>query len=232
MAFLQQMQRNGSEKLGSDRLRAQYAEAQLNNGTAKLLVEYVLDMIVGRYLNQTDEGWLPTYGNIIKHSTNLDKFYDLFLQLNDKVSHFLRSTNSTELSGAKSIKFQLVQDAAPFLRDIAAPRLAGMQARAKRGAQLLKETQKRQAELQNEIARTVRNGWVAPGAKWLSHRVIYYYLPDLKSMALQWSYARQWLTVELEEIFEVCQGREAEFKSHDKEPPRIKYMSGGGGRVS
>ena len=58
----------------------------MNNGTANFLVQHVLDVIVGRRLNETDEVEGPTYGNIIDHSTRLDKLCDLFPQLNDHVS--------------------------------------------------------------------------------------------------------------------------------------------------
>ncbi|KAJ4214054.1 hypothetical protein NW759_010580 [Fusarium solani] len=196
-----------------------YAEAQMNNGTANFLVQHVLDVIVGRRLNETDEVEGPTYGNIIDHSTRLDKLCDLFPQLNDHVSKAIRSANRTELNTYQLNRLKRIQDVAPFLRDIAAPRLDGMRARAKRGVQLLKETEKRQAELQSEIERTLRNGWLGPRVEWLSRRIICYYLPDLKSMVLQWSHARQWLAVESEEVFEIYQGRQAEFRLLNTRPP-------------
>ncbi|RTE70857.1 hypothetical protein BHE90_014743 [Fusarium euwallaceae] len=268
MIYVQEMQRNGSEELGSDRLRAHamhapttttislptvkppsprrlladtsipedipesfikeiprpsdYAEAQLNNGTANILVQYVIDVIVGRRLNETNEAEGPPYGNIMEHSAKLDKLCHLFKQLNDYVPTIIRYANRTALSADLSSRLQRIQDTAPFLRDIATPRLAGMQARAKRGVQLLREIEKRQAELQNEIERTLQNGWLAPGpgVGWLSFRVIYYHLPDLKSMALQWSYARRWLAVESEQVFEVYRGRMAEFYSRYEYLPR------------
>ncbi|RSL43780.1 hypothetical protein CEP54_014944 [Fusarium duplospermum] len=227
MVYLQEMQMNGSEELGSDRLRAHalpsdYAEAQLNNGTANLLVQYVIDVVVGRRLNETNEVEGPPYGNIIEHSAKLDKLCHLFKQLNDYVPTIIRSANRTALNADLSSRLQRIQDTAPFLRDIATPRLTSMQARAKRGVQLLKEIEKRQAELQNEIERTLRNGWLAPGpgVGWLSFRVIYYHLPDLKSMVLQWSHARQWLAVESEQVFEVFMGRTAEFYSRYTHLPR------------
>ncbi|KAJ4202298.1 hypothetical protein NW767_006257 [Fusarium falciforme] len=193
----------------------------MNNGTANLLVQYVLDVIVGRRLNETDEVEGPTYGNIIDHSTILDKFCDLFLQLNDHVSKAIRSANRTELNAYQLSRLKRIQDVAPFLRDIAAPRLDGMKARAKRGVLLLKETEKRQAELQSEIEKTLRNGWLGPRVEWLSRRTICYHLPDLKSMALQWSHAHQWLAVESEEVFEIYQGRQAEFNLLDTPPSNI-----------
>ncbi|KAI8718226.1 hypothetical protein NCS52_00600800 [Fusarium sp. LHS14.1] len=189
-----------------------YAEAQMNNGTANILVNNVIDVIVGRRLNETDEVEGPTYGNIIEHSVMLDKFCDLFPRLNNHISKAIRSANRTELNAYELSRLRRVQDIAPFLRDIAVPRLDGMQARAKRGVLLLRETERRQAELQREIKKTLRNGWLGPRVEWLSRRIICYYLPDLKSMALQWSHARQWLAVESEEVFEIYQGRQAEFR--------------------
>lgn len=183
------------------------------------MVRHVLGLVFDRPLNATREWQGPTYGNLVEYSTKLDELCDLFLQLNDYLWKTIRSTNSTELSPVEYRGFQVIQDTAPFLRDIATPRLAAMQARAKRGIQLLNETEKRQRELQDEIERTLQNGWVAPGGKWLSHRVIYYHLPDMKSMALQLSYARRWLQVESEEVYEVFQGREAEFFSLQREQP-------------
>ncbi|KAL6364051.1 hypothetical protein LRP88_03484 [Fusarium phalaenopsidis] len=196
-----------------------YAEAQMNNGTANFLVQHVLDVIVGRRLNEADEVEGPTYGNIIDHSIRLDKLCDLFPQLKDHVSKAIRSANRTELNAYQLSRLKRIQDVAPFLRDIATPRLEGMQAIAKRGVQLLKETEKRQAELQSEIERTLRNGWLGPRVEWLSRRIICYYLPDLKSMVAQWTHARQWLAVESEEVFEIYQGRQAEFRLLDTGPP-------------
>lgn len=191
----------------------------MNNGTANLLVQHVLDVIVGRRLNETDVVEGPTYGNIIDHSIRLDKFCDIFPQLKDHISKAIRFANRTELDAYQLNRLKRVQDVAPFLRDIATPRLEGMQARAKRGVLLLKETEKRQAELQSEIEKTLRNGWLGPRVDWLSRRIICYYLPDLESMVAQWTRARQWLDVESEEIFEMYKGRKAEFRLLDTDAP-------------
>lgn len=75
---------------------------------------------------------------------------------------------------------------------------------------VLREAQRRQAELKTAVKTTLRQGWVS------RNKTVYYYLPSLKNMMLEWTLARRWLLVEAEEVKGIYQGRKAEPQARHK----------------
>ncbi|KPM46525.1 hypothetical protein AK830_g49 [Neonectria ditissima] len=101
-----------------------------------------------------------------------------------------------------------LHDVAPFLSEIAVPRLCEMSARAERGAMLMEETEQRQRELQQELNKVIQDGWVVNSS---DGTTAYLHFPAWTSFLPLWMNTSDWLVHEADNVSEVFYGRTWDF---------------------
>ncbi|KAM0343923.1 hypothetical protein ACHAPU_008086 [Fusarium lateritium] len=96
-----------------------------------------------------------------------------------------------------------LKDTAPFIKDIATPRLCEMSQRSQRGSLLLTETEAQQTKLRTEIQRIVANGW--------EDATNQLYLPAIHDIRRILANAEIWLREEAADVEAVHKARDRAF---------------------
>ncbi|KAF5564713.1 hypothetical protein FPHYL_4570 [Fusarium phyllophilum] len=193
----------------------QWGLSQVNNDTAKLLIENAfhrdyLDLGQKR-LHKYRSLW-----SVVEYSDVLDKACGAMDEINQRISQVLSADYRVDIPWGEQIQaVNRLRYVAPFLSDVAAVRLREMSRRASRGALLVRETDRRQ----HKLAEDILGGFVT--ADFLLH------FTPIEGLLIDMELMAEWFKAEVASITNLTKLRSATFDAsnhrHEEQGNHINH---------
>ncbi|KAF5970071.1 hypothetical protein FBULB1_9862 [Fusarium bulbicola] len=177
----------------------QWALSQVNNDTAQRLIENTFhrdDLDLGqKRLNKVKSLW-----SVVAYSDTLNRVGGAMDEINQRISQVLSADYRVDIPWREQIQaVNRLRYVAPFLSDIAAVRLREMSRRASRGALLVREIDRRQ----HKLAEDILGGFVT--ANFLLH------FPPIEGLLVDMELMAKWVKTEVASITNLVDLRSAKF---------------------
>ncbi|SCO57196.1 uncharacterized protein FFMR_14352 [Fusarium fujikuroi] len=182
----------------------QWELSQINNDTAKRLVDNAFhrdDLDLGqKRFNKYKSLW-----SVVAYSDTLEKFCGAMDEINKRITQVLSADYRVDIPwGEQSEAVNRLRYVAPFLGDIAAVRVREMSRRASRGALLVREIDRRQ----HKLAEDILGGFVT--ADFLLH------FPPIEGLLVDMELMAEWFKIEVGSITNLTELRSAKFDASNR----------------